>query len=97
MRRIRETIDVHCEPAHGGSGWTCRVTVEADGSTTSHTVAVTGTDLARLAPGAASPEELVRRSFVFLLAREPAASILARFDLPVIGRYFPEYESEIRG
>jgi hypothetical protein len=37
----------------------------------------------------------VRRSFEFLLEREPKESILASFDLTVIARYFPEYESEI--
>ena len=31
-----------------------------------------------------------------LLEREPKESILARFDLPVIERYFPEYPHEIR-
>jgi hypothetical protein len=54
-----------------------------------------GRALARLAPGAASPEDLVRRSFAFLLRREPKESILRRFDLPLIGRYFPEWEAEI--
>ena len=54
-------------------------------------------DLARLAPGAADPEDLVRRSFAFLLAREPATSILRRFELPEIGRYFPDFERLIRG
>ena len=39
-----------------------------------------------------SAEELVRRSFEFLLEREPKESILSRFDLTVISRYFPEYE-----
>jgi hypothetical protein len=63
---------------------------------TDHEVTVRAADLARLAPGAADPEDLVRRSFGFLLAREPNTSILRRFDLPVIGRYFPEYEREIR-
>jgi len=30
-------------------------------------------------------------------ARNPASpSILSSFDLPLIGRYFPEYEREIR-
>ena len=53
-------------------------------------------DLARLAPGATDPDDLVRRSFAFLLAREPKESILGRFDLPVIGRYFPEYERDIK-
>jgi hypothetical protein len=67
-----------------------------DGSATEHEVAVAPDDLARLAPGADDPADLVRRSFVFLLAREPKESILRSFDLPVIGRYFPEYEREIR-
>ena len=46
-----------------------------------------------------SPDEpidsLLRRSFEFLLEREPNTSILARFDLRVISRYFPEYERVI--
>ena len=37
----------------------------------------------------------MRRSFEFLLEREPKESILARFDLSVIARYFPEYDREI--
>ena len=41
-------------------------------------------------------EELVRESFHFLLEREPADAILSDFDLDVISRYFPDYESEIR-
>jgi hypothetical protein len=30
------------------------------------------------------------------LDREPNTSILDRFDLPVIGHYFPEYTGEMR-
>jgi hypothetical protein len=40
-------------------------------------------------------ERLVRESFVFLLEREPASSILSRFSLQDIARYFPEYGEEI--
>jgi len=40
-------------------------------------------------------KRLLRASFEFLLAREPNTSILRRFDLPVIGHYFPEYEQRI--
>lgn len=72
------------------------MTVTEGGSFTVHVVSVSAAHLARLAPGAASPEDLVTRSFEFLLAREPKESILARFDLTVIGRYFPEYERAIR-
>lgn len=66
-----------------------------DGTTTRHRVRVTKADLDRFAPGA-TPEDLLRRSFEFLLEREPNTSILGSFDLPVINRYFPEYEREIR-
>jgi hypothetical protein len=39
--------------------------------------------------------EIVRQSFEFLLEREPASSILSRFSLEDISRYFPEYEREL--
>jgi len=48
-----------------------------------------------LTQGRFSTEELVSRSFDFLLAREPNTSILRSFDLAVISRYFPEYERVI--
>jgi hypothetical protein len=86
-------VDIRCVP--DGRGWDCHVTVTEDGSQTTHEVRVPAADLARLAPGAADPHELVARSFRFLLAREPKESILARFDLGVISRYFPEFDPEI--
>lgn len=46
--------------------------------------------------GAASPETLITQSFYFLLEREPKESILAQFELPLIGKYFPEYETTIQ-
>ncbi|HYA00549.1 MAG TPA: hypothetical protein VEK76_09390 [Candidatus Binatia bacterium] len=46
--------------------------------------------------GAPDPESLVRASFEFLLAREPAGSILSQFDLTVIQRYFPEWRHAMR-
>jgi len=42
-------------------------------------------------------EELVRRSFEFLLQRESKESILREFDLSVIQRYFPEYDEAMTG
>jgi hypothetical protein len=96
---MTDRLDVRCEPT--GDAWTCFVTVRgersdaSDGSETHHAVTLTAADLARYAPDGAAPDELVRRSFEFLLAREPKESILGRFDLPVIGRYFPDYERTI--
>jgi len=73
-----------------------RVRVSEGGSETSHEVTVSPVDHAKLAGDKIQPEELVRQSFEFLLERESKDSILARFDLSVISRYFPEYEREIK-
>ena len=42
-------------------------------------------------------EGVVRESFLFLLEREPASSILSEFSLDVIPNYFPEYREELPG
>ena len=90
------TIDVRCEDVTD-DGWRCTVVVDDGRSApTTHEVTVWTTYLEQLAPGAQQPTDLVRRSFEFLLGREPKTSILDRFDLPLIGRYFPEYERRIR-
>jgi hypothetical protein len=74
---------------------TFEVTVEG-GATTTHRVTVRDAVYETLTGGAASREQLVEESFRFLLDREPNTSILRQFDLPLIGRYFPEYEEQIR-
>jgi len=73
-----------------------RVRVLEAGSESTHLVTLDPKDFARLAQGAIEPQELIRKSFEFLLEREPKESILSRFDLTVIGRYFPEFEHEIK-
>jgi len=72
---------------------TFEVSIQGD-TTTTHVVSVSP-EYARKIAGSAETETLVRASFEFLLARESNTSILRRFDLPVIGRYFPEYEQQI--
>ena len=88
------TIEAACMP-DGVGGWRCDVTVGTDAAATVHDVSVEPDTLARLAPGADDPIDLVRRSFAFMLEREPRESILRSFELSVIGRYFPEWEREI--
>ena len=69
----------------------CHVGIEEGGQTVSdHIVEVTKSDLKRLAPSG-SVEDLVKRSFDFLLEREPPQSILRRFALADIEHYFPEF------
>lgn len=72
------------------------VTVRGSGSATRHHVTMKRSTYERLAGGAATPERLIEAAFEFLLAREPKESILARFDVTVIGQYFPDFEREIR-
>lgn len=72
-----------------------QVTVREEKGETRHRVTLRKADYQRLVGGKASPEELVRESFRFLLEREPKESILSSFDLMVIGRYFPKYRREI--
>jgi hypothetical protein len=86
--------EIEVSAAIAGDGWDCTVTIH-NGRATRHRVRVSRADLARLAPGASDPVRLVEASVAFLLEREPKESILREFDLPVIGRYFPEYEREI--
>lgn len=86
-------ISVSCHEA--GDGWRCDVKVGADAGATEHRVAVTPDVLQRLRPRATDPEQLVGDSFAFLLEREPRESILRSFELPIIGRYFPDWEAAI--
>ncbi len=89
-------LDIMCTREVGGD-WTCQVLISQDERGVSeHRVRVAAADLERLDPAAPDPHLLVDRSFRFLLAREPAGSILRSFDLTEIGRYFPEFEAEIR-
>lgn len=74
---------------------TFEVTVEGR-RTTTHRVTVDPAYSRKLTGGRGTAAELVEKSFEFLLERESNTSILSRFDLPVIGTYFPEYESEIQ-
>ena len=86
-------IAVDCQ--RDADGWRCAVTVGNDAAATRHEVSVSDEVLQHMAPGAPEPNGLVAASFGFLLQREPRESILRVFELPLIGRYFPEFEAEI--
>jgi hypothetical protein len=60
-----------------------------------HQVTMAGATCKRLAGGKHAPERLIEAAFSFLLDREPKESILGRFDVTIISRYFPEFEREL--
>ena len=70
------------------------ITVKAD-KLTKHIVSVTDQMLLNLTNNKTSKEELLNFSFNFLLEREPNTSILSKFDIIVISKYFPEYISKV--
>ncbi len=90
------TAMVTVEATPGAGGWRCSAADGQGATATRHAVRVDAADLERWGRPGEAPERLVARAFDFLLAREPATSILRTFDLAVIARYFPEFDQEIR-
>lgn len=62
---------------------------------TRHHVTMARETCERLTGGKHPPERCLEAAFRFLLDREPKESILGRFDVTVIPRYFPEFEQDL--
>jgi hypothetical protein len=89
-------MEIKVEATTNADGWSCQVRIEEDGRLVStHTVEVATSDVKRLA-AESTVEDLVRRSFEFLLERESPQSILRKFGIADIEHYFPEYPRVIR-
>ncbi|MCZ6658675.1 MAG: hypothetical protein O7C67_15390 [Gammaproteobacteria bacterium] len=73
---------------------TYRVVVEKDVETT-HVVSMSQDYYRKLCGARVTHEWVIVQAFKFLLERESNTEILPEFDLPVINRYFPEFETEI--
>ena len=71
------------------------VTIKERDSKTKHAVTLNDRYYQDLTDGKITREELIKRSFEFLLEREPKESILSEFNLRIINNYFPEYEKKI--
>ena len=65
----------------------------AAATSTEHRVTLTDAYWNQIWNGRLPKLEVIERSFTFLLEREPNVAILRSFELPVIQRYFPEYEA----
>jgi len=85
-------ITVRCQSSADPT--TFEVSVREAASETRHHVTISQRDHERLANGRTA-DQVVEAAFRFLLDREPKESILSRFDIMVIARYFPEFEREL--
>jgi len=72
------------------------VTVEEGGTSKEYVVTLEDSYYQDLTQGKITKEELIEKSFKFLLERESKESILSKFNLKLIKSYFPEFEEEIR-
>ena len=71
------------------------VVIRESGKETCHQVTMSEADHHRLTNGSCPPEHCVKAAFRFLLDREPKEAILSRFDVSVISRYFPDFETKL--
>ena len=58
---------------------------------TKHNVFISENTFKSYGKGKLTKEQLIKKSFLFLLQREAQSSILETFDLSEIENYFPEY------
>jgi len=73
-----------------------KIKVEEKGSSKEYVVTLGDSYYQDLTQGKITKEELIEKSFNFLMEREPKESILSKFDLKIIKSYFHEFEDEIK-
>jgi len=71
------------------------VAIHGSGNETRHRITMSRADCDRLTNGSCTPEHCIEAAFRFLLDREPKEAILTRFDISVISRYFPDFETKL--
>jgi hypothetical protein len=86
-------IEVRRITEHGSPVF--EVVVREGKGETRHHVTMSRETCERLTAGKHTPEHCLEAAFQFLLDREPKESILRRFDVTAISRYFPEFEPEM--
>jgi hypothetical protein len=86
---------IKIERAGEGDPLEFEVIVRAGNGETRHHVTMARETCEGLTMGTPTPEHCIEAAFQFLLDREPQESILRRFDITVISRYFPEFEREL--
>ncbi len=77
-------------------GWHFNVeVVDEDGPSTNHRITMDRDFLTRIGADY-QPEKVIRKSFEFLLSREPKEAILREFDITAISHYFPDYITNLK-
>ena len=86
---------IQVQPTDTGDPLEFEVIVRQRRGETRHRVTMSRETYNQLTDGKHTPERCLEAAFQFLLDREPKESILRRFDVSVISRYFPEFQREL--
>ena len=89
------SVEIQVDLVEDADPYRFDVEIREGGGTTRYNVTMSRSTYERLAGDDTSPERFVEAAFEFLLDREPKESILSRFDVTVISKYFPNFEDEI--
>ena len=79
----------------GRNEWRYKVTLTDDGTTYNYDVSLNWQDYDLWTRGRVAPNRVIHAAFTFLLEREPASSIMSKFDCSVIRRYLPQVDAEL--
>ena len=71
------------------------VEIEENSTRTQHEITLEESYYKKLTKEKISKKELIKRSFKFLLEREPKEAILGEFDIEEISQHFPDFEDEV--
>lgn len=85
------------EETEADNHWSYAVRVFDSGRTHDYTVTLSFQDYDLWSRGRVAPSRVIEAAFEFLLANEPATSIMSRFDCSVIRRYFPKVDEQLPG
>lgn len=92
---ITEKIEI-IKSEQTGDKWNFTVAIGDDDNAMPHNVVLEDEYYEQLTDRQVDPEELVVKSFEFLLERETKESIMENFDVSQIRDYFGDYETEIK-
>ncbi|MBU1015454.1 hypothetical protein KKI17_03445 [Patescibacteria group bacterium] len=91
-----EPISVHQKREEAQGAWDFIVELGEESNLIGFLVHLDEAYWVALTGGKHSPENLVRKTFEFLLHKEDRNSVLREFDLREVSAHFPDYEEEIR-
>jgi hypothetical protein len=87
-------MEIHIKTVSTNLGWHFTVTIDDPAGPSFHKVSMDKDFLTRVGADH-HPEKVVKKSFEFLLEKEPKERILPEFDITEISTFYPNFISEL--